>query len=358
MAMSGGIDSSIAAMILKNQGYTLIGATYRTFDQISESCLAKEKGCCSVDSIFEAKALADSMGFPHHILDIREEFKSSVIADFIEEYMHGRTPNPCVVCNANIKWGKMMQIAAQLGCDTIATGHYARIAQTDEGRYFLRCGVDLAKDQTYFLWKLSQDSLAHTIFPLGNLTKPEVRKMAFDAGYEKLSNKSESPEICFIPDNDYRHFLSENVKDFDKLCKEGNFVDSSGKIIGKHKGFPNYTIGQRKGLGVAFGEPRFVININAERNEVMLGSREELHADTCLVSQLNMMKYADFTDGFDVLVKVRYRSKAVPARLYHHADGIARVEFLDAVDSITPGQSAVFYTGEDYFDVLGGGVIC
>ena len=181
MAMSGGIDSSIAAMILKNQGYSLIGATYRTFDQISDSCLAKEKGCCSVDSIFEAKALAESMGFPHHILDIREEFKSSVIADFIEEYMHGRTPNPCVVCNSNIKWGKLMEIAAELGCDTIATGHYARISKTDEGRYFLQCGVDLAKDQTYFLWKLSQYDLAHTVFPLGNLTKPEVRKMAFDA---------------------------------------------------------------------------------------------------------------------------------------------------------------------------------
>lgn len=357
MAMSGGIDSSIAAMILKNQGYSLIGATYRTFDQISDSCLAKEKGCCSVDSIFEAKALAESMGFPHHILDIREEFKSSVIADFIEEYMHGRTPNPCVVCNSNIKWGKLMEIATELGCDTIATGHYARISKTYEGRYFLQCGVDLAKDQTYFLWKLSQYDLAHTVFPLGNLTKPEVRKMAFDAGYEKLSKKGESQEICFIPDNDYRHFLSENVKDFDKLCKDGNFVDPSGKIIGKHKGFPNYTIGQRKGLGVAFGEPRFVININAERNEVMLGTREDLQSHYCYVNQLNMMKYADFTDGFEVAVKVRYRSKAALARLFHHADGIARVEFVDPIDSITPGQSAVFYTGDDFADVLGGGVI-
>lgn len=357
MAMSGGIDSSIAAMILKNQGYSLEGATYRTFDQISDSCLAKEKGCCSVDSIFEAKALADSMGFPHHILDIRKEFKSTVIADFIEEYMHGRTPNPCVVCNATIKWGKLMQIAEELGCDTIATGHYARIARTDEGRYFLRCGADLSKDQTYFLWKLSQYDLAHTIFPLGELTKPQVRKMAFDAGYEKLSKKSESQEICFIPDNDYRHFLSENVADFTKYCKEGNFVDPEGKVIGKHKGFPNYTIGQRKGLGVAFGEPRFVIKINAGRNEVVLGKREDLKAGHCLVNQLNFMKFHDFTDGFEVAVKVRYRSKAVPARLFHHSADVARVEFLDAVDSITPGQSAVFYTGDDNLDVLGGGVI-
>lgn len=357
MAMSGGIDSSIAAMILKNQGYSLVGATYRTFDQISESCLAKEKGCCSVDSIFEAKALADSMGFPHHILDIRKEFKSTVIADFIEEYMHGRTPNPCVVCNATIKWGKLMQIAEELGCDTIATGHYARIARTEDGRYYLRCGADLSKDQTYFLWKLSQYDLAHTVFPLGELTKPQVRKMAFDAGYEKLSRKSESQEICFIPDNDYRHFLSENVAGFNEYCKEGNFVDSEGKVIGKHKGFPNYTIGQRKGLGVAFGEPRFVIKIDAARNEVVLGKREELKAGHCLVNQLNFMKFPDFIDGFEVSVKVRYRSKAVGARLFHHSADIVRVEFLDAVDSITPGQSAVFYTGDDNLDVLGGGVI-
>ena len=198
MAMSGGIDSTVAAMLLQEQGYELVGVTYRTFDNISRGCMEKEKGCCSVDSLFEARRMAQDLGFEHHILDIRQDFKDTVITNFIDEYLHGRTPNPCVICNSTIKWGKLIQTADELGCQYIATGHYARIGY-EEGQYFLRKGADISKDQTYFLWTLTQENLARTIFPLGELTKPEVRKIAFDHGYEKLSKKGESQEICFIP---------------------------------------------------------------------------------------------------------------------------------------------------------------
>ena len=248
MAMSGGIDSTVAAMLLQEQGYELIGVTYRTFDNISRGCLEKEKGCCSVDSLFEAKRMAEDMGFEHRILDIRKEFKDRVIANFIDEYLQGRTPNPCVVCNSTIKWGKLIETADEQGCDFIATGHYARIGKQGN-RWYLRKGADSSKDQTYFLWTLTQENLARTLFPLGELTKPEVRKIAYDHGYEKLSRKGESQEICFIPDNDYRAFLTEQVENFAEKYGPGYFVDATGKKLGMHKGFPHYTIGQRKGLG-------------------------------------------------------------------------------------------------------------
>ncbi len=357
MAMSGGIDSSVAAMILREKGYNLEGATYRTFDQISESCMAKEKGCCSVDSIFEAQRMANDMGFGHHILDIRKEFHDSVIVDFINEYLNGRTPNPCVVCNSDIKWGKLQDVADSLDCELIATGHYARIGKTDEGRYFLRKGVDEAKDQTYFLWKLTQENLSRTIFPLGELTKPEVRQIALDHGYEKLSKKSESQEICFIPDNDYRTFLQDNVEDFDTKYGAGDFIDTEGKILGKHRGFPHYTIGQRKGLQIALGEPRYVVKIDAENNRVTLGKKEDLLSKTCYANQLNLMMVEDFEEGLEVMAKVRYKSKPGKAKLYHEGCDKVKIVFNEHIESITPGQSVVFYTGNDWCDVLGGGIL-
>ena len=203
MAMSGGIDSTVSAMLLLEQGYELVGATFRTFDSIKESCIAKERGCCSIDSIMEAKHNAEQLGFEHHIVDFRQSFKEHVINDFIHEYMHGRTPNPCVLCNSSIKWGMLLDKADELGCDGIATGHYACIVEQN-GHWFLGTAADTQKDQTYFLWRLTEANLARTIFPLGGLTKPEVRKIAADHGFVKLSQKTESQEICFIPDNDYR----------------------------------------------------------------------------------------------------------------------------------------------------------
>ncbi len=352
MAMSGGIDSTVAAMLLLEQGYELVGVTYRTFDNISKGCMEKEKGCCSADSLFEAKKMAQDLGFEHHILDIRQEFKDCVIRNFIDEYLQGRTPNPCVVCNSTIKWGKLLETADQYGCSYIATGHYARIGQADN-RYFLQKGIDEAKDQTYFLWMLTQDNLARTLFPLGSLTKPEVRQIALQHGYEKLSQKGESQEICFIPNNDYRTFLNEQVENFSEKYGPGDFVDTRGNHLGQHKGFPHYTIGQRKGLGIALGQPMFVVAISAEENKVVLGTREELQGQTLYARELNLMKYPQIPDGLEVAVKIRYRSQGGIARLYPEDDKI-RVVFQQPVDSITPGQSAVFYEGSD---VVGGGII-
>ncbi|WP_298614356.1 tRNA 2-thiouridine(34) synthase MnmA [uncultured Odoribacter sp.] len=352
MAMSGGIDSTVAAMLLLEQGYELVGITYRTFDNISRGCMEKEKGCCSVDSLFEAKRMAEKLGFEHHILDIREQFKNTVIRNFIDEYLQGRTPNPCVLCNSTIKWGKLLETAEEYNCTYIATGHYARIGKEND-RYFLRKGIDETKDQTYFLWKLTQENLARTLFPLGELTKPQVRRIALEQGYEKLSQKSESQEICFIPDNDYRNFLANQVENFSGNYGPGLFVDTSGKVLGEHKGFPNYTIGQRKGLGIALGHPMFVVAINALENKVVLGTKEELKGKIFYVKGINLMKYSSVPAGLIVSVKIRYRNAGGLAAIFPENEQF-RIVFQEATDSITPGQSAVFYEGND---VVGGGII-
>lgn len=352
IAMSGGIDSTVAAMLLQEQGYDLVGVTYRTFDSISKGCMEKEKGCCSVDSLFEAKRMAQDLGFEHHILDIRQEFKDTVITNFIDEYLRGRTPNPCVVCNSTIKWGKIIETADELGCQYVSTGHYARIGHQN-GRWYLRKGADESKDQTYFLWTLTQENLARTIFPLGELTKPEVRRIALEHGYEKLSQKVESQEICFIPENDYRAFLAEHVENYTEKYGPGDFTDTQGNKLGTHKGYPNYTIGQRKGLGIALGQPMFVVAIHPENNIVVLGTKDELQGKTFYAGKINLMKYATIPEGLEVTAKIRYRNQGGKASLYPEGDRI-RVVFHEEMDSITPGQSAVFYENED---MVGGGII-
>ncbi len=353
IAMSGGIDSSVAAMLLMEQGYELVGVTFRTFDQITESCLAREKGCCSVDAIFEAKHLAEKLGFEHHILDVRDLFKRTVIQDFIDQYMQCRTPNPCVLCNPIIKWGRVLEMADELGCDYIATGHYARIAQ-DNDRFYLQKGVDTQKDQTYFLWKLTSEMLSRTLFPLGGLTKQEVRQIAADHGFVKLSQKKESEEICFVTDDDYRHFLQDEVPDLQERMPVGDFVTTDGKVVGKHQGLYNYTVGQRKGLGIALGEPAYVVALQPDTNRVVLGKREDLQHTRCVVSDLNLTKSPEFEDGVQVTCRSRYRSAGTPARLFHLDDGRVEVVFDEPVFAVTPGQSAVFYDGED---LIGGGII-
>jgi len=352
MAMSGGIDSGVAAMLLNDQGYELEGVTFRSWDNISTACMEKETGCCNVDAIFEAKAMADQFGFPHQILDIRKHFESTVIENFVSEYLSGRTPNPCVVCNSTIKWGEIIKKADELNCDFIATGHYAQILETD-GRYYIKKGKDTAKDQSYFLWSLTQENLKRTLFPLGELTKPEVREIAFKKGFVKLSQKRESQEICFIPDNDYRRFLRERVPEFETRFGPGNFVDTSGKVLGQHKGYPNYTIGQRKGLEIAVGHPLYVTKIVPRTNTVVLGTRDELTSKVFYVQQYNMMRFADVEGEIEVLAKIRYRNNGGMARIQKEND-LLRVEFYNAMDSITPGQSAVFYQDDC---MIGGGVI-
>ncbi len=353
MAMSGGIDSTVAAMLLIDKGYELEGVTFRSYDNISTACMEKETGCCNVDSIFEAKEIADKFGFPHQILDIRKHFEDTVIDNFIAEYLAGRTPNPCVVCNSSIKWGEIVNKADELSCDYIATGHYANIIE-ENNRFFIQKGKDTSKDQSYFLWNLSQDNLRRTMFPLGNLTKTEVRKIALEKGFVKLSKKRESQEICFIPDNNYRRFLRENVPDYDKKFKPGDFVDTSGKILGQHKGYPNYTIGQRKGLEIAVGYPLYVNKIIPETNTVVLGTRDELKSKIFYVENFNIMKYKTLPDNLEVLAKIRYRNNGDTAVITKENDKLLRVEYYNPVESITPGQSAVFYEN-DY--LIGGGII-
>jgi tRNA-specific 2-thiouridylase len=267
--------------------------------------------------------------------------------------MAGRTPNPCVLCNTHIKWSALLKRADSLDCEFIATGHYAIINQT-EGRHYITKAKDRQKDQSYVLWGLSQECLGRSRFPLGGLTKPEVRQIAFERGYTELSKKSESYEICFVPDNDYRGFLKRRVEGLEAQVAGGKFVNTAGEVLGEHEGYPFYTIGQRKGLGMAFGQPMFVAEIRPETNTVVLGTEEELIRNSMRVGQVNPMKYAVLPEDLEVVTKVRYRDNGTFSLLRNESDGKVKVDFLANVKGIAPGQSAVFYEGDD---VVGGGII-
>jgi tRNA-specific 2-thiouridylase len=352
VAMSGGIDSTVAAVMLHNEGYEVIGITMKTWDYATSGGSKKETGCCSLDSINDARQVAVDMGFPHYIIDIREEFGDYVIDNFVDEYLAGRTPNPCVLCNTHIKWEALLKRADAMGCNFIATGHYAQLRE-ENGRYIISKGLDHTKDQSYVLWGVSQKCLSRTIFPVGGFHKTAIRQMAFDWGYQELAKKAESYEICFVPDNDYRGFLKRKVEGLEEKVKGGLFVDKAGKVIGEHEGYPFYTIGQRKGLGIALGEPAFVTDIIPETNTVVLGSEEELKRQNMFVGKLNMVKYESIPDGMEAVVKIRYKDAGTMATLFNEGDTI-RAEFIVPVKAIAPGQSAVFYEGDD---VLGGGII-
>ncbi len=352
MAMSGGVDSSVAAILLRDQGYELVGITMKTWDYASSGSSPKETGCCSLDSINDARAVAVKFDFPHYVLDLRKEFEEKIISNFIEEYMIGRTPNPCVLCNKLVKWDDLLKKADQLNCEFIATGHYSQVIQ-ENNRYFLRKGLDESKDQTYVLWGLSQEHLRRTIFPLGNYQKSEIKEMAKDCGLPRLADKSESYEVCFIPDNDYRSFLKRRVEGLEQEVDGGNFVLADGKIIGKHHGYPFYTIGQRKGLEVAVGHPLYVKNINPETNSVELGIKDELLKSELHADSLNLMKCEDFTQLNSITTKIRYKDAGTLSVLNKTNEEI-HVVFDKPVSAITPGQSAVFYEGND---LIGGGVI-
>jgi len=351
--MSGGVDSSVAAIMLHEQGYEVIGLTMKTWDYASAGGSSKETGCCSLDSINDARALAVGYGFPHYILDIRNEFGNYVIDNFVDEYLAGRTPNPCVLCNTHIKWEALLKRADKLDCEFIATGHYANIRQQDNGRYVVSKGRDENKDQSYVLWGVSQQNLARTQFPLGNFTKAEIRQMALEMGQAELAGKSESYEICFVPDNDYRAFLRHKVEDLDQRVGPGNFVLTDGTVVGKHQGYPFYTIGQRKGLGIAFGHPMFVTRINAADNTVVLGTADELHRKQAWVRDLNLVKYESINEPLQAVTKIRYKDAGSESTIVQMGDHM-KVDFTHNVSGIAPGQSAVFYEGND---LLGGGFL-
>jgi tRNA-specific 2-thiouridylase len=337
---------------LGDEGYEVVGITMKTWDYANSGGSKKETGCCSLDSINDARDVAVKMGFHHFIIDIREEFGDYVIDDFVEEYIAGRTPNPCVLCNTHIKWSALLKRADALDCEFIATGHYAVIKE-ENNRRFVSKGKDDRKDQSYVLWGLSQECLARSRFPLGHMTKPEVRQLAYDWGYESLSKKAESYEICFVPDNDYRGFLKRRVDGLEERVAGGEFLDVHGKVIGKHEGYPFYTIGQRKGLGQAFGQPMYVADICPDTNQVVLGDVDALLRNGMEVYKINSMKYDTIPDDYEAVTQIRYNDPGTLSRIYNRGDKIA-VSFYANVRGVAPGQSAVFYEGDD---VIGGGNI-
>jgi tRNA-specific 2-thiouridylase len=355
VAMSGGVDSSVAAVMLHEEGYEVIGITMKTWDyHRSGGNNGKETGCCTVESMNDARHIAVKYGFKHFIVDIRDEFGDWVIDRFVDEYTSGRTPNPCVLCNTHIKWAALLRRADNLGCDYIATGHYANVRE-ENGRYVISKGRDHDKDQSYALWGVQQKHLERTIFPLGSYRKTEIRQIAEDFGLLNVANKPDSYEICFIPDNNYHRFLNDRVEGLEERVAGGNFVDKYGKIVGKHKGFPYYTIGQRRGLDIALGYPVYVTDIDPVNNVITIGEKEDLISTTCKAKELNLVKYDRIPVGsMDIIGKIRYNDAGASGKITQLSDDEIKVHFPAGREAITPGQAIVCYEGED---VVAGGWI-
>ncbi len=346
VAMSGGVDSSMAALLLKEAGHAVIGVTA----ELSAGIIARHYGSPAASNALDsARALADAHGFPLHVVDLEEDFQRLVVEPFCAEYLRGVTPNPCVRCNAAIKFGLLLQYARSIGCDAIATGHYAMVRNTDRGRYFIARGREIVKDQSYFLFRLSQESLRDIIFPLGGFTKEEVRQMAVERRLA-VAERPESQEICFIPDNRYDEFIARAAG---QSPPPGDIESTTGAVIGRHRGIHRYTIGQRRGLGIAAPRPLYVVRIDAARNVVVAGYREDLEAGSLFADEIHYMKETSL-GGRQVLVKTRSTQVPVRAKLTEEAGGIT-VSFEEPQIGISPGQAAVFYNEE--MEVLGGGTI-
>lgn len=350
VAMSGGVDSSVAAALLIEDGYDVCGATLKLFSG-EKDCNKTERTCSCDAYINDAKNVSQKMGFGHHVFDFSKEFWHLVVDKFIDSYLKAETPNPCIDCNRHIKFSKMLAKARALGYEYIATGHYAQIEfDKKSGRYLLKKAADLSKDQSYVLFYMTQDELAHTLFPLGAYTKDEVRKMAQERSLIN-AHKPDSQDICFVPDGDYISFIRRNT---DKKCTRGSFIDTDGAVLGKHDGIINYTIGQRKGLGITFGEPRYVISKNAKDNTVTLGKHEQLFSDTLTARDLNWIMFDDLKEPMRVYAKARYKQNAIAATITPLDGGRVSCTFDEAQRALTSGQAVVFYSG-DY--VVGGGII-
>lgn len=355
VAMSGGVDSSVAAALLQERGYRVIGVTMNLwdYDRVGGN-INRDSGCCSIDTMDDARAVCHQLGVPHYVVNFRDEFEATVTENFISEYMEGRTPNPCVRCNTYIKWGVLLQKAKELGADKIATGHYARVAYDEKsGRYLLKRGKDPRKDQSYALWGVRQYGLAHTLFPVGEYTKDEIRQIARHLGL-RTANKKESQEICFIPDNDYTRFLRQKRPDLEVRLKDGEIVDQQGRRLGTHPGYPFYTIGQRKGIGVALGKPVYVTEIDPVHNRIIIGSNDDLRHIGLIAEHLNWITFEELTEELEVEAKIRYNDPGAPARLIPMDNGEVKVLFHQPQRAVTPGQSVVFYQGDL---VIGGGII-
>ena len=347
IAMSGGVDSSVAAYIMKEEGFDCIGCTMKLYDN-ADAGVSRDKTCCSLDDVEDARSVAARLGMPYYVFNFSDDFREKIICKFIDSYERGRTPNPCIDCNRYMKFAKLCERARILGCDFIVTGHYARIYKEGE-KYVLKKALDETKDQSYVLYNLTQDILAHTRFPLGEMKKSETREIAEKCGFIN-AKKPDSQDICFVPDGDYARVIELNTG---KKYPPGDFVDKNGNVLGRHKGIIHYTIGQRKGLGVSAAAPLYVIKIDVEKNTVILGDNEDLFSDTATVEDFNFISGEAPTAPFRCSAKIRYRQKEQPATAYPDG-GKVKIVFDAPQRAITPGQAAVLYSGDT---VIGGGTI-
>ncbi|MDD6795462.1 MAG: tRNA 2-thiouridine(34) synthase MnmA [Clostridiaceae bacterium] len=348
VGMSGGVDSSVTAYLLKQQGYEVIGITMQMAPQDPDFA-EREGGCCGLSAVEDARRVCDKIDIPFYVFNFRKKFREKVIDDFVGEYLAGRTPNPCVQCNKHLKFDELLRKAREIGAEYIATGHYAKIIDKD-GRKLLLKADDDKKDQTYMLYNFTQDQLAHTLMPCGDYTKPQIREIAKEIGLA-VHNKKDSEEICFVTDNNHGRFITE---DQPGKVKPGNFVDKDGNVLGQHKGIVYYTIGQRKGLGIALGRPMFVTAINAKKNQVVLGSNDEIFKNELIAKDVNFIPFDKLEKEMRVTAKVRYSGRPAEATIYPEPYGKVRVVFDENQRAITRGQSVVFYDGNI---VVGGGII-
>jgi tRNA-specific 2-thiouridylase len=359
--MSGGVDSSTVAAMLRADGQTVVGLTMQLWNQRR---LAGHEGmpeavqgrCCSLDDVYDARRVAQTIGIPYYVVNHEERFERDVVRPFVHDYLSGRTPIPCSLCNNHLKFDQLLIIARQIGADTLATGHYARVEFDEKrGRWLLQRPADLAKDQTYFLFGLTQEQLSRTIFPLGGMTKPEVRELARKHGLA-LAEKPDSQEICFVPGGDYKRFLDAYLAEQGESLPDtsGELVTAAGEVIGEHHGIHNFTVGQRKGLGVATGSPLYVIQIKGDSSQVVVGSNEDLFSKTLRTKRINLIAVDDVPEPMRVSVKIRHRHEPAPATLQKSGEDELLVTFDQPQRAITPGQAAVFYDGDT---VVGGGWI-